>query len=322
MKCEDAARTVDLIYQTYPEYGKVYGERTDLVSGVFSLYATAKSAALVAREQLPKDTETVVMDWGGLGDTFYTRLVVEHLQGKVAWITVPMVAGLYKDDPLTVIPGFSTPYRDPRQTWQREGLTPGLFDLMGRIFADYKFLPVSYLVGQHYPDWCKKPTTFSDLFFNAVGIERDPSIMPQLTHKGKSKLVVKQPYIVLEHASVTLGTLPVTSYSPLVKAMQKFNVPVVLIGGRRDPNVMGTVNAKGLPLYDTFSLMKHARVFVGRCSGNESMMGFLQEIPIVEVNVPQAVSFGQSCHPYCFPATPDKLTDSVLRLIRRTASKP
>lgn len=44
-------------------------------------------------------------------------------------------------------------------------------------------------------------------------------------------------------------------------------------------------------LYDTFSVVKGCSLFMGRSSGNESLMCFLPHIPIIEVSVTIAARY-------------------------------
>jgi hypothetical protein len=316
----ELARTVDLIYKAYPQagIGNVYGERVSVCEGVIDLYRKASETLAMAAESSTGDC--VVFGWAGIGDAVHDRLIIQHLarEHQVTWLTTPQVAPLYKDDTLCqVIPTFSSPYRDARQTWLWQGLCGMMDALFAHYFPDVKRVHVSHGVANYWhKGW--KGTTYPGLFFGGVGVERDNSIVHQLTHNGKPTIQLPKHYVVCEHASITFGTLPQSYYEEMARRLKKLNIATVVVGAPNDPPLKGAIDARGLPLYDTFSLMKGAAGFVGRSSGNQSMMVFLRDIPLFQVQIPDLGDF-ELCkyHPNVYRLRSDRFADFVEAYFRK-----
>lgn len=309
------ARTIDLANKTYPQFGLCYGSKTDLFQGIAKLYSDAREALIAAQGKIDPAAECVVLDWAGIGDTVHSRLIVQHLARdyRVSWITVPLVVPLYKDDKLCqVLTSFASPYRDARQTFIWQGLCDGM-DFMFREMFDFpKLVNISTGVGRYWhKEWSR--TSYPELFFAGAGVKRDWSVVHQLTHKGKSKKKLKR-YIIIEHASITFGNLPVAQYEDLVQRLSKLGIASVVVGGPNDPAIKGAVDCRGLNLYDTFSVVKNSIGFVGRSSGNQSLMCFLPEIPLFEVGIPDLGAFGPcGYHDYSTRLTAANFVDEVVR---------
>lgn len=294
----DLYEIADLIGQTYPEEWlepeivKQYGDKFELTKRVIGFYSEAVDK--LASIKVPDETSLIVLDWAGIGDAFYSRYIIHHIPEKAVWITNPKVANLYRDDTLLpVVPGFASPFRDARQRWVRR-LSQGLSSAAAKAF-NKPLLDVSYRVSQYYPTWGRRPTTYRDLFFDACKIKFNPKVQPTLTHKGIFKL--QCPYVVVEHCSITFGPVKVEPYEELAQRLRKHGILTLYVGAKSDPPIKGAVDKRGFNLYDTFSMLKGCKAFIGRSSGNESLMGFLPNIPVFEVDVPDTPSFARGCHP-------------------------
>lgn len=288
MRYQETARVVDLIYRTYPQFGETYGPKVKLTEGVLSFLDDIEKTLVRARKKVTKGTECVVFDWAGIGDTVHTRLIIQHLarEQKVCWVTVPLVAPLYKDDTIAqVLSGFASPYRDPRQTWIRDGLCEFLHNLFVEVFDGFKTVDVSYGVGKFWgAGW--KQDNYANLFFGGAGVERDPEIKHTLTHKGTHHEKLPERYIAVESTSISFGTLPVDNYVKMVNSLKAKDIETVQVGGPSDLVIPNAISALGMNLYDTFSVLKGSLAFVGRSSGNQSLMVFLPAIPVFEVEIP------------------------------------
>jgi hypothetical protein len=276
MQSADLARVVDQIYTTYPQFGKVYGERPDIVARVVTLLGEMETALKKASKA---NGELFILDWAGIGDAIHSRLIAQTIAQtkKVVWITP--IASLFKDDSLmTVLPCPSFPYRDVRQHWIIDGLARAV-DNLAREYIRGELVHISKDVGIYWHTWMHNQTDYADLFFSACKVERDPKVKHSLVHKGKSPIDGK--YVCIENASFTLGTMDIKSVPGLT---------LVHLGGPSDPKIEGTIDRRGTPLYDTFSILKGCEAFIGRASGNQMLMSFLPDIPVFEVDVPLVCS--------------------------------
>jgi hypothetical protein len=308
------AKMIDQIYKTYPQFGLCYGEKDKLVAGALELVDRASETLESAARK--SDGDCIVFGWAGIGDAVHDRLIVQHLcrEHKVTWLTTPAVASLYKDDHLCqVIPTFSSPYRDARQTWLWQGLCDTIDFLFEKHFPSVKRVHISAGVARHWHNgW--KGDSYPGLFFGGAGVARDLSIIHQLTHLGTPPIDLPERYIVLEHASITFGTLPASYYEELTRRLDRLGIATVVVGAGSDPDVKGAIDARGMNLYDTFSIMKGACGFVGRSSGNQSMMVFLRDIPLFQVQIPNLGAF-ELCgyHSNAYRMRSDEFTNKVER---------
>ncbi len=278
----DLARVVDQIYTTYPQFEKMYGERPEIVARVATLLGEMETALKKASKA---KGECFVLDWAGIGDAIHSRLIAQTIAQtkKVVWITP--IASLFKDDSLMIVlPCPSFPYRDVRQHWIADGLTVAI-DNMAKQILSGELVHVSRNVARYWhTTWVHKQTDYADLFFSACGVGRDPKVKHRLAHKGKSLLQGR--YICLENASMTLGTTSPEQWQNIVATIKKSGFSVVHVGGVSDPQIEGTVDKRGTPLYDTVSILKGCEAFIGRASGNQMLMSFTPDIPVFEVDVP------------------------------------
>ncbi len=233
--------------------------------------------------RLPK-VEHLVLDWAGIGDAVHARLIAQHVarQGATAWITNPLVAGLYRDDPLPVLPGVASPWRDPMDKNLRQ-MAPAMTALAERIFGQ-PVLDVSAGVTKFFPAWLKQPTNYADLFFTGAGVVRDMALRHTLVHHGKP---LSGHYVVIETTSRSHGRIGGGYYAGLIQKLNARGVAALTIGGLVDELAVGSLDYRGRDLYDTFSLIKGARAFVGRASGCQSLVYFLPDMPLFEVDVPE-----------------------------------
>jgi hypothetical protein len=138
---------------------------------------------------------------------------------------------------------------------------------------------------------------FSDMFFCSCGMSRNRNIKHTLNHNGRNPINTGKKYVAIEHCS-NVGIPPnIESYKKLFNKI-KSKYDIVLLGASHDPFIEGVVDCRGLSLYDTFPIVKDCTAFVGRSSGNQSMMCFLPHIPLIEVDVRSKASY-QECglHP-------------------------
>ena len=228
----------------------------------------------------------VALDWAGIGDSLcFTRLMLQHLMAKrkILWITRPIVAGLFKDDPLMeVVPGFKFEYRDPSIPWAVGKAIPEIDRKFRNCFPDNERLHVGMCVADHFLHRGGVTTNLADFFFEACGVQRDFSMRHSLVHLGKTPLDGK--YVVIEPQGVSCGWLSLDECSLLSQKLSKLGIGIVSLGGDSCPEVPGVVAKRGLSLYDSFSIVKGAVGFVGKSSGNQALMCFLggSGIPLFE----------------------------------------
>lgn len=247
------------------------------------------------RAKMRPRTTAVVVCYGGIGDAIHSRLLAQNLVKvghTVAWITNPFVAGLYKDDPvMQVLPGFALRYRDPRPKWQHM--------LCGEIrkhaqlcFHGKKVLDVSCSVSLAYSK--QRWSNYAKLFFNGAGIRQDPNVKHSLVHHGElSKLrpdLVGKKFILIEHASLTFGTVPVEHYRDFVARHAAQGIPSIYVGAKTDPEIPGALDGRGLSMYDTYTLAKNCHAMLAKASGNQSLMAFQPKKLVYEVDIPPAAN--------------------------------
>jgi hypothetical protein len=279
-------KTIVLIKST--DYGRgYYGERDKVIDRVVALAEeTDKALGSIHPKGL------VVFDWAGIGDAIHSRLIVQHLakEQEVSWITTPQVAPLYKDDKLAeVFSGVSSDFRDASKIWIVDGLCPAIDAVAKKLFGD-RLVNISSNVGRYYQNgWDGK--SYVSLFFGAVGLKRDKAIKHQLRHLGTPTIGLPKRYIALENHSITFGAPPVGQYQEMTARLGDIGIAVVQVGATGVPRVNGTVDARGMDLYDTYSIVKGAIGFVGRNSGNQSLMVFRRSTPLFEAGIPAEMSY-------------------------------
>jgi hypothetical protein len=99
--------------------------------------------------------------------------------------------------------------------------------------------------------------------------------------------------------------------------LEELDIGTVYVGSSDDPVIEGATDARGLSLYDTFSILKQTVGFVGRSSGNQSLLAFLPDIPLFEVEVPAPASM-ITCkgHNNTFSVSWDNFPDFVVQYFR------
>lgn len=228
--------------------------------------------------------DVLVLDWAGIGDAAHARLIAQHLakDASVAWVTHPLVAGLYRDDPMPVLPGVTSPWRNAAEHWQVAEFAPAMHRAAQRVF-DGRLVDVSAGVVAHYGTWHAHQTNYADLFFGGAGVTRDPRIRHRLQHRG---CVKDGAYVCIETTSLTHGALPGSAYLDFVTRLAKREIRCYTVGGKDDELAAGSLDFRGRDLYDTYTLIKGARAFVGRASGCQSLTYPASWVKLVEVDVP------------------------------------
>jgi len=236
--------------------------------------------------------DLVAVDWAGIGDACcHSRLILQHLHGqghRIAWITIPKVAELFKDDVLfDIFPGFSCPYRDVSLPWCGE-VAKEIDGLLG-VFSPTK-LHISMRV---FDQWAIRRgiSNYSEFFFSACSVKRDSSIKHEIRHLGKPTIALPNKFVCLENIGMTCGSISQEACAGIVSAMGSIGVSVVCMGSKDNPYVNGCVDARGLSLYDSFSVVKNSIGIIGKSSGNQSLFCFLPDLPIFEVDVPECASY-------------------------------
>lgn len=252
--------------------------------------------------------DTIGLDWAGIGDACYhSRLILQHKvkEGKrVAWIVTPLVASLFKDDKIMdVFSGFYSPFRGP-------GCPIGtpVWKCFDRMFED-RFpkqekihISKNVCLRYHQGGWCN----FSELFFSACGIKRDLSIEYKLTHNGEPILLLPEKFVFLEYSSRTFGATSLDDCVKLIISLEKIGISTVYVGDSNDKKIPVGVDARGLSLYDTFSIAKRSIAIIGRCSGNEALSCYLPHIPVLETNIHMSIDKnGCNLHPNVTRLGPD-----------------
>lgn len=298
---EDRTNKRTLFMQKEVQVDDLTGERPSIASSEEIEEAVLGIGGGVARAVLEASVEKIMgmkieegkydliaLDWAGIGDAcYYSRLILQHIvkEGKrVAWISTPKVACLFKDDKLMdVFEGFYSPYRHPcRRDCQ---VATSFFDsIFARRFPKVERLHISDMVCRRYRRGGFGD--FSELFLSSCNIKRDMSINYELTHYGEAPFKLPEKFIFMEHASCSFGVSSVGSCERLASNLLKYGVEVVYVGAKEDPFISGAVDGRGLSLYDTFSCAKRSIGIACRCSGNGALGCYLPEIPLFETEVP------------------------------------
>lgn len=272
-----------------------YGPMDNVAQECVSLIVNVTNIFKKLAPQLRKKTTAIVIDYGGIGDAIHTRLIAQHLVSHghvVTWITNPFVATLYKDDTLMqVLPGFAMRFRDPRSKWQNL-LTTQIKKIASTIFRHKKIIDVSCGVAHIFgkAHW----GNYANMFFNGAGIRRDVKLKHQLTHNGKLEDIrpelVDKKYVIIEHASLTFGTVNVSKYADFVDNHKKNGVACVYLGSLKDPEIPNAIDCRGLNMYDTYTVLKNSIGMLARASGNQSAMAFLPKVRVYEVDIPSGAN--------------------------------
>jgi len=239
--------------------------------------------------------DLVALDWAGIGDAIcHSRLILQHLlPQRILWITTPTVYGLFKDDRLMDVRcGFNG---------ERNVETPFLIDLatqteeIMKIIFSKRCISITKNIMINF-NRCSK-YNFSDMFFCSCGMSRNRTIKHALSHNGEKSINTSKKYIVIEHSSLCGIPANIVSYKKLFSRI-KDRYDIFLLGSLSDPVIDGAIDCRGMSLYDTFSIVRDCSIFIGRSSGNQSLMCFLPHIPLIEVDVRPKASY-QECglHP-------------------------
>lgn len=267
-----------------------------LKNSVSEILAAAESRLTEVHDMVKiGNFDLVALDWAGIGDACcHSRLILQHIamHKKVAWITIPLVADLFRNDSLfSVFSGFSCPYRDVSIEWVCQ-LSEEINNLFVRIFKPIPLLHISNEVVRFYSSWDR--SNYSNLFFGACKIKRDFSILHQIEHKGNiNEIDIRLPhkYVVLEHSGKTCGKLELNLCHLLYKHLDYKNIGMVYLGSKNDPYISVGVDARGMSLYDSMTIIKNSIGFIGRSSGNQSLTCFCRHVPIFEIDVPDVCSY-------------------------------
>lgn len=267
----------------------------------------------------PSDNSLLALDWAGIGDACcHARLILQHVvkMGKeVTWICIPKVASLFRDDPMMrVFPGIENPYRVPGLPNQMR-VTHGIDEHFEICFPGWKKLNISHSVMCRYHGGAG--ISFTDRFFGACGMTRDPSIVHSLTHLGSVPKDLPIPYVVFEHTGSSHGSAHPDLAKLLVSNLRKIGVATVCVGGLGSYPVPGAIMRTGLDMYNTFSIVKGATAMVGRSSGNQSLACFLPTLPVFEIDVLQVSAKYSVCkiHPNIIEPT-GNYSNSIPNYIR------
>jgi hypothetical protein len=240
--------------------------------------------------QPSSEDDVLALDWAGIGDACcHTRLILQHLvskQGKrVTWIATKKVGNLFKDDDyMRVLEGFYNHFRNPGGHGQVV-LSQWINTVFEERFPKWKKIHVSNMVMCRYFEHVSAPN-ISDFFFRCCSMQRDFSIKHSLKHLGFApEKPPKNPYLVLEYIADTYGKADRTRVTRLVENLSNIGITSVCVGPSDGWVVPRADMRLGMNLYDTFSIVKGAIVFVGRSSGNQSLTCFLPSLPIFEVDV-------------------------------------
>ena len=207
------------------------------------------------------------------GDILHSTLVVRHFR---------------KTTPNAVVWAISERYAETFATFTPEKLGPHLivplpelpdFPKDGpyrvRWVKKARELPrVKRAVGCGVHPWGWKSGSIVDAILLNAGIQklgwtRAPCLPISVEDQAWAKDFIKShpvpgPFVALEYRSVSLGSRPVSWYQKLVRNLP---VPVVAIGGTRDPKVPGAIDARGCTFRQAKALICRADAFVGCGSG-------------------------------------------------------
>jgi hypothetical protein len=274
---------IGAINKTYPQYGcPTYGTVDELIVKVRDMLVDLEQVLVRCLKRVRKNS-LVAFDWAGIGDTIHTRIILQHLvkDHKVDWITLPLVADLYKDDSLmNIISGIAIPYRDANQIWINSALIPIINEKFTKIIRGNgnKCVHVSKLIVDQYR--AGGFSDYADLYFKAFKIKRDDNIKHHLRHLGKFKSV--RDSVIIEPVSMTLGNIPHNAIVNMINNNQHLDFHIV---GKDFQFNNLAIDSTNRSLYDTFSIMKGSKAFIGKSSGIQTLTCFLPHIPVHEVDV-------------------------------------
>lgn len=266
---------------------KFYGESNKVINEVVEILKGFKNKFVEIYNQ-KTDHEIIVLDHAGIGDVVHSRMVVQNIKNKkILWIMPSKYTNLYKDDKVADVVGSE--YVRFRNPWCKfcKSLVNMIHKIFTTVFGAKFLINIPYNVTNYL---AKKPLlAFDQVWFEANKMQRDYSIKFELQHNAKLEDLgldlEYNKYLVIEHCSLTFGSIAVRKYEALVSKMKNIGYNCVCVGGLNDPKIKGAVDCRGYSLYDTFNLIKNSAGFVGRASGNECLVFFDDRIPVFEVGL-------------------------------------
>jgi len=235
--------------------------------------------------------DCIFFDYAGIGDAVHALLVIKHVLKanvfkKPCWITSPLISTLFKDDnKIHVESGITLKYRFSCD--QRTIILVNFINCMARVIFNGKIvIDISNSITFPKPYPKNKISRCGDNWVNSVGLERNWAIQHSLIHNGQLEQLsfnVKNPYVVMEIGSLSFGKGNPDRYQKISDKLKEIGINSVLIGGTDDPIVPGSIDARGLSVYDTFTLIKNSIGFMGRNSGNQCLSAFCQHVPVFQL---------------------------------------
>jgi hypothetical protein len=90
--------------------------------------------------------------------------------------------------------------------------------------------------------------------------------------------------IAFEHCSRSFRNYTnIEAYTEIIDLL-KSDYDIYLLGGPHDPYIKNTIDFRGKSLYDCYSVIKKADVFIGRNSANQLLTVFKPNIKIIELD--------------------------------------
>lgn len=244
----------------------------------------------------------IVFDSAGIGDVVHSRLVVQNLAQvykQIAWIIPPISVSIYKHDLLVeTLPGIYNRFRNPGDPMCVK-LASTIATIIQKTFPNNKIINIpdnvcSYL--QH-----NRLFTFPSTWFASSNLNQNKSIKHELTHYGQINNLpfhISKKYLLIEHSSITYNDIDLTPIQNLIdKLKDDYNIDSVYLGSPNDPPFNNAIDARGLDLYSTITLIKNCSAFLCRTSGNTCLTVFADNINVFEISDNKTVSL-TSCPGY------------------------
>lgn len=244
----------------------------------------------IQNKNLNSKNTLVLLEYAGFGDTFHTKLIIQHLQKQyknIVWITLENIKNLYKEhiDLHIYDNKIKNILRNPNAKICQDysNLISELFFTVFKQYENKKDISNS-IIFSHIHNY-NKPFWWH--YYNMFNINRDFSIKHNIRHSKNFEHNLNKEIICFEHNSITYAPFSdFHKYEKIVNNLSSF-YDIVLLGGKEDPYLPNVaIDYRGKNFYDTFSVIKKSKFFIGRNSGNQLLTVFLDDLPVIEIDTP------------------------------------
>lgn len=270
---------------------EIYGQTRDDIVDSIKHYCTQLDRCLAKNIHLYDPRSLFVLEYGGIGDSFHTKLWLQHIKRimpkPVVLITCDQIVELFHDDWSfsAVAHGIFNKYRNPTFDF----VTYGLSEILNTIFCEYvgksSHLDISRAISKcHFQNQQSGFTSLASPYYYATEVERDYSIKHHITHLGKFEWPRR--YICMETGSISFSENDPNPffYHDLALDIKLAGFDLILVGGKDTFKPVKCYDYRGSSFYDTLSIMKGCELFIGRNSSNQGLSVFTPEVPVIDIN--------------------------------------